>query len=632
MNPKKHTKLILLILSLIMMITLFACNDGKPEETDGEGVDGFETSEIESTLPDSSETESTSPDTIKPEDSTAEDSIAEDSTAEDTYTSEETTSLPETNEPETSEPETTSYESSDSETTEIIECSHQYSGDCVAECSKCGQTRLEVGQHKYPEKGCGAIKCEVCGKAKYQNHEMSFSDSSTASLLSAGTLVSKCSRCDHTTSSETDKPVDPAILGMPIVYITEIEGERVTLPELEKIDGEIVVKYKYVSNSLDTDSFECYSKIKVQGGTSAERYDKKNFNIKLYTDETLLNKNKVDLGWGKEHKYCMKANYIDFSQARNIVGAQMFAQMVASRENINEGLKKAPNYGLIDGYPILVYLNGEFYGLYTMNIPKDDWTFAMEGDATAKEALLMADDWTSYVSLKEQLPEFTGIEAWEDYGFEVEYASDELNADWIRVSFNQLIGLLNSGNRNGIRKFLPDRLDIEAAIDNMIFSYFLNAKDNRSKNILWATYDGKQWIPSMYDMDGTFGNYWNGQPIGTFRPDYPEDASHTFPYFDANGKIRETGNKMWEVLLTCFPEEVKARYTELRKSILTVENTRALFGEFFEKIDEMAYISDMQKWGGTDQYNWSNITRYNMYKETEDQLLRLDDFFYSLGE
>ena len=31
-----------------------------------------------------------------------------------------------------------------------------------------------------------------------------------------------------------------------------------------------------------------------------------------------------------------------------------------------------------------------------------------------------------------------------------------------------------------------------------------------SKNVLWATYDGKKWTPSVYDMDGTFGLHWSG--------------------------------------------------------------------------------------------------------------------------
>ncbi len=458
---------------------------------------------------------------------------------------------------------------------------------------------------------------------------------SSASLLSPGTIVFECPTCGAKKSIESDAPIDPALLGMPIVYMEDLEDSLKPLTKLQKADGEMTVRYKYVSNSDDIQDFECACAIKIQGASSSG-YVKKNFTVKFYTDETLEKKLKVDLGWGKENKYCMKANYIDSTQARNIVAAQMFAQMVAAREKITSGLEKAPNYGLIDGYPVLVYINGIYHGIYTMNIPKDDWQFAMEGDKTAKEALLMADAWTKPVALREQIGEFTDGRSWEDYGFELEYASDEANADWVRTSFNQLIGLLNSENPAGIRKLLPEHLDIEAAIDNMIFTYFIDAKDNRSKNILWATYDGEVWIPSMYDMDGTFGCYWNGQPIGTMKADgYPEDATHTYPYYDSKGNLKESGNKMWEVLINYFAEEVVERYTFLRKEILTVENTEATFSAFFGKTHDLAYISDIEKWdtesnGNKISYKYGDVTRYNMYSSTEYQLERMDEFFYGL--
>ncbi len=472
--------------------------------------------------------------------------------------------------------------------------------------------------------------CTICGfiRADAAPHDMQLTAEGTASLLSAGTVIKKCASCGLSEKDRVFKPLTPTDLGMAAVYIEDMKGS-IPLDELQKADGEITVKYKYVSNDDNIQDFTCYSEIKIQGSSSSN-YDKKNFTVKFFEDENLNKKLKVDLGWGKENKYCMKANYIDFSQARNIVAARMFAQVVETRESIPEGLQNAPNYGLIDGYPILVYINGKFHGVYTMNIPKDDWQFAMEGGEETKEALLMSDDWEkSNLLLKEIGSDMKG--------WDIEHCSTANDA-WVTESFNKLIRLLNCGDEAKIRAELPQHLDIEAAIDNMIFTFFLDAVDNRAKNILWATYDGKTWIPSMYDMDGTFGIYWNGQPLGTTKEEgFPEFAKHVYPEYNDDGTIRDITNvnKMYEILVTYYADEVEARYIDLRENLLTPEHTGEMFDAFFAEIHEIAYISDMKKWNQPDNtflipYTFGERNKSSMVTATSEQLERLDAFFLHL--
>ncbi len=499
---------------------------------------------------------------------------------------------------------------------------HSFPYDCTDSCQVCGKTRKTETPHDFgSDSVCETLTCAGCGLVVLQDHDWELI-SDTTSFLSAGAITKKCTKCqaDDVTDHE---PIDPATVGMPVVYIEDLEGASIPLVNLQKADGEITVKYKYVSNSDDIPSFEGYSEIKIQGASSAG-HPKKNFTVKFFEDEALDKKLKVDLGWGKENKYCMKANYIDFSQARNIVAAQMFAQIVASRDNVNPGLAAAPNYGLIDGYPVLVLINGKFHGIYTMNIPKDKWTFGMEGDEESREALLMADAWTNSVSMREQI----GDGEFADYGWEVEHSSTD-DESWIKDSFNKLIALINCGDDARIKVELANHLDIEAAIDNMIFTYFINAADNVAKNILWATYDGEIWIPSMYDMDGTFGVYWNGNPIDPNATSHSDAPRNTFPEVNSNGSLVVPGSKLYSTLIRCFPDEVEARYRELRASILTVKNTRATFEAFFEKTCAVAYRSDAEKWTSV-PYPDVNLT--NMYEATQTQLARLDEFFYKFND
>ena len=65
----------------------------------------------------------------------------------------------------------------------------------------------------------------------------------------------------------------------------------------------------------------------------------------------------------------MKANWVDFSQARNVVSCRLWGNIVTSRktsENQQRLAALATNGGAIDGFPIAVYMNGVFHGLYTM--------------------------------------------------------------------------------------------------------------------------------------------------------------------------------------------------------------------------------------------------------------------------
>lgn len=69
-----------------------------------------------------------------------------------------------------------------------------------------------------------------------------------------------------------------------------------------------------------------FAELKVQG-TSSLLYDKKNYTIKFYEDAEHSQKLKLDLGWGEQSKYCLKANWIDRTHARNIVTARLVTQI-----------------------------------------------------------------------------------------------------------------------------------------------------------------------------------------------------------------------------------------------------------------------------------------------------------------
>ena len=111
---------------------------------------------------------------------------------------------------------------------------------------------------------------------------------------------------------------------------------------------------------------KCYATGAVQG-TSSASLPAKNYTFKFYSDTEHTTKNKIDVGWGKQSKYCFKKNYIDSTHTRNLSGARIAYDMVNSRpeSDFKNNLLTAPRNGAVDGFPCVIYLNGEFWGLYT---------------------------------------------------------------------------------------------------------------------------------------------------------------------------------------------------------------------------------------------------------------------------
>ena len=107
--------------------------------------------------------------------------------------------------------------------------------------------------------------------------------------------------------------VEPLDTDLPRVFFTgDIAGMS---KEISKD-----LKFKYISK---TAQYEGIANMKWQGSSSLN-YPKKNFTIKLYTDETKANKMKKNFrNWGAQNKFCLKANYIDHTHARNIVSAKI---------------------------------------------------------------------------------------------------------------------------------------------------------------------------------------------------------------------------------------------------------------------------------------------------------------------
>ena len=305
------------------------------------------------------------------------------------------------------------------------------------------------------------------------------------------------------------------------------------------------------------------AKIKVQG-TSSLKYDKKNYTINFYKDSEYSQKLGIDVGWGEQDKYCLKANWIDKTHSRNIVTAKLAGQIQKKYNLFNT----APNNGVIDGFPIEVYINGEFHGLYTMNIPKDAWMFDMDKD-NPNHIVICGDNWNDPVLFK-KIP--TDLSDWA-----VEVGPED-NETLKKVQ--RLVKFVLNSSDDEFKENFSQYLDLDSTLNYYIMMNYAWMRDNTGKNLLLATYDGNVWYPTLYDLDTTWGTVYDG----------------TYLYNYKSGSISYNGSLLWSRLEKLFKKEIAERYFELRSTILSPDNIISEFNNFANSIPKEIQDRETAKW------------------------------------
>ena len=355
------------------------------------------------------------------------------------------------------------------------------------------------------------------------------------------------------------------------------------LPELRltgSLDGigkKVKVPLKAKFSGMGED-FECYAIMTLQGH-STYGHPKRNYTVRFYEDDQSVVKHKLQFNtWNREHKYILKANYIDVSQCRNLIGARIWSSMAACRNGLPARIAALPTYGAVDGFPVDVYLNGEYFGLYMMNLHKDDDLYQMkEGE---RAALVICNQQTTDEALFRDkaafLPDYSS-----DWEIEFCGTADET---WAQDSFNQLIDFVMNSPDDRFSSQLSDYLDVDAAVDYLLFIYALGLQHSGAKDLVMLNY-GDVWIPSAYDMDEAFG--LNANDAAYLAPD------EFIPVQTDGVWSSGTGSLLWDRLLNAYFEEICSRYAFLRRDVLSQEKVIAMVEEFVGGIPEMRYDMDM---------------------------------------
>lgn len=333
-----------------------------------------------------------------------------------------------------------------------------------------------------------------------------------------------------------------------------------TLPT-DKNQGALGVQFVFGNN---TERINGYATLKVQGN-STTAYPKKNFTLKLFTDKAHKKKYKIAFNdWGEQNKFVLKADWIDISHARNLVSARLWSDVVASRDGYDtlpELYRKSPNNCMVDGFIVKVFANGVYQGRYSFNIPKDPWMFNMD-DSLNTHAVLCGEDYVS--SCFRASANLDGTD-W----------TDEMHEDnppeLIKTRWNQVISFVRTSSDTDFVANINSYINLESLIDYYIFAYVDCGLDALGKNQIYLTYDGNLFYASMYDMDSTWGLYWDGSKFVS--PEYRMQE-------DYEVGVHNTSNLLFNRLVQLFPTAIKTRYNALRGGVLSEAYIKDRFKEW----------------------------------------------------
>lgn len=423
------------------------------------------------------------------------------------------------------------------------------------------------------------------------------------------------------TLTQAGLPADGQAVGTAIKNATTFRPEKYGMPVLY-LWGSNILSLKDKSKTLKNEvtySFPAYGvsgtveKFKVQGASSVA-WPKKNYTLNLDKDFEVFR------NYGKNHKYVIKANYAEPSQALNIVGAKLWGRLRDTHKHADTGilntngdllvdnsgnriiaetdpqLSIGGNYGAVDGFPIAVYINNQYWGLYSFAIPKDDWMAKMPKKSKGKYAIVDTI-WDPQGAFKKETN-------FKDQ-MELQFCSTK-DSQWAMDSVNALIRAVmdHYDTADAFNQAVSPLVDLDSAIDYYTFSVLVDNDDGIFRNYLLQTFDGKKWYFAAYDLDSIFGrtpDFWEHLLAKSDTDDW-RDHGVTFENVT-------NSNRLFYQLWKFYRDEILKRTKTLIDGVMSESAVDTAFIDYVRHIPLNAYNAELEKWPGMQNTSVDNINR-----------------------
>ena len=421
---------------------------------------------------------------------------------------------------------------------------------------------------------CGNVDEEELPVSEVVDQETCEHTFSMAAFVTEKTDISyaalyRCEKC----KKEEQRSFSYTDIDIPLVSITGDLSVFVEKSGASDKERKETVAFLYQSKGQTVD---CAATVKLQGKSSSTD-PKKNYSINLSDAESGEKRNVAfDSAWGEGYKYVLKANYSEPSSVRNVALSALYGQM-AHGLNLADHYADLVNCGAVDGYPVLLYVNGQYQGLYDWVIRKDKWLYGM-GDETAGEAVLEGSEVDVFDSEEGvvMLPEgMASAKSWSE-----EYVNENYGEKgWAEASFNEMLFAIRNADSAQLRAVILEYIEIERTLDVMLFNAVFGATDSISGNQVWCTFNGKKWAPVPYDYDRSLGR-----------------SGNCLTEADENPAEVIERNRLYDIIMNAYSDEIRTRYAALRQNVFTVENVMSVIKGKLVGLDERFFVAELEKW------------------------------------
>ena len=498
---------------------------------------------------------------------------------------------------------------------------------------------------------------------KKHEHDMEVNKLDVSNLNLQGNSVNNIQDALKANGFDTKHPTDwsnSSFIQIPeprfaIINITNIDSMPTTKTQNKKAFLEFW--------DMQGNYFKKYAIINAQGDSSLA-FDKKNGAIDLCDDEWIGDKTpKVRIGdWVPQDSFHLKAYYTDFFRGVGAVSYKLYDQIVRTRGNMyDRPWKKAlldmskigtttkslgnpyiGDYELLtdtgarcfpDGFPVAVYLNGTFYGIFSFQLKKHRDNYHMS-KSTAEHVHLDGDlyegtifggrdniDWSQFeIRNPKGLYAIGGNKYDADVKQEEIAGETEVNA-WIETGKLPDGKTIDSKIKKSlqmtakVKKYIQDFADViptvktamatyeasskttedlkvfkdtfekyfdkENLIDYQIVSDLIRNSDGFRKNWQWFTYNGVKWWVGLYDCDMSFGGHFQGNQI--------KDVLTEHIYADTY--------RPNVYVIKYYSDEMEKRYKFLAdKNIISAENIFNILRDWTMRIGTDFFKEEYEKW------------------------------------
>lgn len=325
-------------------------------------------------------------------------------------------------------------------------------------------------------------------------------------------------------------------------------------------------------------------------GTSSLQYVRHNYTIYLKDEYgSDMYYNPYGEGSVADYVFCLKADYVESSHANN-TGVAKFINDCLYDTKTPMQLENENCRTTINGFPIELYMNGEYLGVYNFN--HDRYSYQSYGYDYVKYPNMLVYEINSNSN--------TSAGAFYRYGANPESSANVSEIEYYKRDFKLIYGnrTTDSDTYSEIKSLVEwvsvAEYDLfretisEHFNKEFLFRYFLNvlfigAVDSLGKNLKIFTVDGKVWYPQFYDLDTVLGIDNSGYL--TIQPDVEIES----------GSYNTSNSNLWSKVWNYFNTELKEEWAKMRQDRFTLDNLMEyIYNQQIAQIPAKMYNDDAQ--------------------------------------